>query len=654
LRGSSVQKQASTHKTESSNDVVVSSDKLAVNPRPLGELLDAACGVLRRYVVFQWPEQPAVISLWILHTWAFGAFDYTPYLSVWAASKRAGKSRVLEVLEFLVKNPIKTESGTSAALIRSIDEKNLPTFLLDEVDKLYANKKNSDGEADSTCRFLNAGYRRGAKFLRCVGQGAAIESKEFPAFCPKATAGIGRCLPDTVADRSIPIELARQTREERAERLRDREARTALAPLKTELEAWAKQPEVIATLRDARPVMPDELHDRAQDITEPLLAIADMAGGEWPARARAALIKLYAGEEDADIGVRLLADIKRVFDEKGAERLFTDTIIKELIANADDAPWALWFEDALKHDKIDSAASKLAKRLKAYHIKPSRFRIGEENKKGYQSAQFERAWKQYLTTFQSPLQESGTTGTRGTNPQFTYENSCSPFNDSRVNVHPSGKIGGTEDYEGKKANVHPVHAVHPNQDGLQTGLETPANLHGKPGHKCLTCTNWRWHLCEACERRWGEGAWVYPGDWLKHSPKDPLPGWAEVNSDAQCELCGERVGRGGHWFIQRTDPQRVRCSDCQSVIWQIEGRAIIWPGGCAVPGYTKDDRADYFKQPDLKHDATRYMESIIEVAGEQYVPKRIRELLAAGKTGMTEGEFLAEATRLFNATPARD
>ena len=33
------------------------------------------------------------------------------------------------------------------------------------------------------------------------------------------------------------------------------------------------------------PQLPDQLNDRQQDIWEALLAIADAAGGEWPARA---------------------------------------------------------------------------------------------------------------------------------------------------------------------------------------------------------------------------------------------------------------------------------------------------------------------------------------------------------------------------------
>src|SRR5262245_1934064 len=153
-----------------------------VQPRPLAELLDAIVAILRRYVVFPLEQQPEAIALWVAHTWSFCAFDYTPYLFVFAAAKRSGKSRVLEVLELLARNAKKTESGSSAALIRIIDDKRPPTFLLDEVDNLYTGKKSSDGEADSTCRFLNAGNRRGSKFLRCVGQGSAQEPKEFPAF----------------------------------------------------------------------------------------------------------------------------------------------------------------------------------------------------------------------------------------------------------------------------------------------------------------------------------------------------------------------------------------------------------------------------------------------------------------------------------------
>ena len=370
-----------------------------VQPCPLGELLEAVEAFLRRYVVFQYPEQAKVCALWSIHTWAFNAFDYTPYLSVFAVEKRSGKSRLLEVLSLLVCNARLTSGSSSAALIRSVDEDNPTTILLDEVDAVYS--KKNDAEAENTRQFLNAGFRRGAKFLRCVGQGGALEVKEFPAFCPKALSGIGRCLPDTVLDRSLPVELVRQSREDRAERFREREAEAKVATIRAELEAWMQQPGLIDTLRDARPALPEELTDRQQDYCEPLLAIADMAGGDWPGRSRVALIKLCSQEEDASLGVKLLTDIKGIFDSKGTDKLHTIDILGALVAIEDDRPWATWWLDDLKHDKPEKPASRLAKLLKPYGtkqrpLKARLIRLSDKVARGYEIGDFKHAFERYL------------------------------------------------------------------------------------------------------------------------------------------------------------------------------------------------------------------------------------------------------------------
>jgi hypothetical protein len=377
----------------------VETTKEAVTTRPLSALLEAVEGFLRRYVVFQSPDQAEACALWAIHTWAFNAFDYTPYLSVFAVEKRSGKSRLLEVLGLLVCNARLTSGSSSAALIRSVDEDKPPTILLDEVDAVYS--KKNDAEAENTRQFLNAGFRRGAKFLRCVGQGTAIEVKEFPAFCPKALSGIGRCLPDTVLDRSLPIELVRQSREDRAERFREREAQAKVATIRAELEAWVQQPGVTDTLRDARPGLPEELTDRQQDYCEPLLAIADMAGEDWPGKARAALIRLCSQEEDASLGVKLLADIKGIFNSKGADKLPTIDILNALVAIEDDRPWASWWLDDLKHDKPEKPASRLAKLLKPYGtkqrpIKSRPLRLPDKVARGYEIDDFKHAFERYL------------------------------------------------------------------------------------------------------------------------------------------------------------------------------------------------------------------------------------------------------------------
>ena len=244
--------------------------------------------------------------------------------------------------------------------------------------------------------FLNAGFERGATFCRCVGQNANLDIQEFEPFCPKALSGIGEVLPDTTADRCIPIELVRQSRQEKTERFRKREAEAVVATIRAELEAWAQQPEVIDVLREARPDLPDELTDRQQDICEPLLAIADLAGGDWPEKAGPALVKLCCLKEDVSTGVRLLADIRAIFNSTSEDKMTTKDMLQRLTAIEADRPYAFWWEDALKHDKLNSAATRLAKLLKPYGVGPRKIRVGDETIRGYYRADFEQSWKRYL------------------------------------------------------------------------------------------------------------------------------------------------------------------------------------------------------------------------------------------------------------------
>jgi Protein of unknown function (DUF3631) len=76
----------------------------------------------------------------------------------------------------------------------------------------------------------------------------------------------------------------------------------------------SREPE---TLEATDPELPVE--DRAADVWAPLVAIADLAGGDWPARARKAAL-VFTREADADaveesLSVRLLADLRTVFTD---------------------------------------------------------------------------------------------------------------------------------------------------------------------------------------------------------------------------------------------------------------------------------------------------------------------------------------------------
>jgi hypothetical protein len=163
-------------------------------------LLDDVAAFVRRFVVVS-DMQADAIALWVAHTHAAEAAETTPYLVLTSAEKRSGKTRLLEVLELVVHEPLPTANISDAALFRAIKELG-PTLLLDEVDAIFGGKAR---EREDLRGLLNAGYRRGA-VARRMGGAKMTTLEAFPVYCPKAFAAIGK-LPDTIADRSIAIRL---------------------------------------------------------------------------------------------------------------------------------------------------------------------------------------------------------------------------------------------------------------------------------------------------------------------------------------------------------------------------------------------------------------------------------------------------------------
>ncbi len=168
-------------------------------------ILDEVAAVLRRYVVWSYPEQVDFVALWVLHTWVFDLFETTCYLDVSSAAKGSGKSRlVCEVLLCVVPRLWPVTARSEAALFRKVDAEH-PTLLLDEVDATF---RRDPTLTEGLRGILNTGYRRGATVPGCVG--ADFEIRDFDVYCPKAFAGLDG-LPDTVRDRSGRIELQRRS-----------------------------------------------------------------------------------------------------------------------------------------------------------------------------------------------------------------------------------------------------------------------------------------------------------------------------------------------------------------------------------------------------------------------------------------------------------
>lgn len=351
-----------------------------VEPPDADALLQEVEGFVRRFVQMD-DSQATAVTLWIAHTHVTCAADVTPILGITSAEKQSGKSRLLDVLELLVCRPWRAVLPSEAVVFRKI-ARDQPTLLLDEVDAIFGVRA---AQHEGLRALLNAGHRRGSTVPRCVGP--QQELRDFATFCPKAVAGIGD-LPDTVADRSIRIRLRRRAPGEFIERFREREVGEEAAGVRAGLVAWGDT--ATSALTEARPYLPDALSDRAQDGAEPLLAIAELAGGRWSARAVQSLVALADQVVDEpSVGTRLLGDIREIFEQQSVDRLSTAALLSQL-HSIEEAPWASWQEGGLD-------PRGLARLLRPYEVRPRSVRLETGSiPRGFMRRDFEDAWRRWL------------------------------------------------------------------------------------------------------------------------------------------------------------------------------------------------------------------------------------------------------------------
>src|SRR5262249_55244403 len=145
-------------------------------------------------------------------------------------------------------------------------------------------------------------------------------------------------------------------------RFRFRLVHAEAAPLRAALVAWAAA--AIVPLRAACPNVPEVLDDRTAEIWEPLLAIADLAGGTWPERARTAALALRAaaGDDGEGLGVVLLTSIRAIFTEHVGRPTNPDTMPPA--ARADDEQRGL-FKPQKPADKTPQSPALLTTELLA-------------------------------------------------------------------------------------------------------------------------------------------------------------------------------------------------------------------------------------------------------------------------------------------------
>jgi hypothetical protein len=394
------------------------------------ELLTDIAKAIGKYVIMDDCQRDAA-ALGAVFTHTHDLRDTAPIFFVVAPTKRCGKTRLERVIKRLARKPLMASSANPAFLARAI-EKHRPTVLIDEFDAMAA---GDQAMAEALRGQLNSSFDRdGAKVGKCVPlPGGGYDEREFSTWAATWIAGI-RKIPDTVEDRSVVLRLKRKLSSEKVARFRGRDG-VELTVLKRKIIRFVADNE--HRLRDIEPDMPEALNaagDRATDAWEPLIAIPDVAGGDWPQRARNAALTICQvdDEEDAERNIHtvLLADIRDIFARlpprddaaHGAwagrpavgPRLFTRQLLDELIG-LEERPWGAWGK--AQKPMTDTG---LAGLLRPYRIRSTTVR-GEGNVvgKGYLLRSFEDAFSRYVSI---------------------------PGVSTRNNVTNSGNTGGSEDF----------------------------------------------------------------------------------------------------------------------------------------------------------------------------------------------------------------
>lgn len=340
-------------------------------------LLDELVQTVRRFVVMNEPSAVAS-ALWILHAPALDAAFTSPLLCITSPEKRCGKTTCLRVVGALAPRALFASNITPAAIFRAVD-KYAPTLLMDEADTYGQGNEEFRG-------ILNSGHTRDMAYVyRASGENCELQ--RFSTWCPKAIALIGK-LPDTLEDRSICIRLERKRVENKTERLSAKVLESLEALCR---KSWRWAQDNLAALKVADPEIPKGLNDRAADNWRLLFAIADIAGGDWPVRARDAAVALSGdnAEDGGSLGERVLYSIRDIFADAGRDRMPSAEICAKL-AEMEGSPWPEF------QNGKPITPPQLARLLKPFGIKPRTIRIGEVRAKGYYLDDFSDVFARYL------------------------------------------------------------------------------------------------------------------------------------------------------------------------------------------------------------------------------------------------------------------
>lgn len=345
-------------------------------------ILDEMAEFIDRFMVMPSDAALDAVTLWIMHTHCTDperrlVFDSTPRLAILSDEPGSAKTLLMTLIELMVPRGFVISQPTAPALVNLIKDERA-VIILDELDLFFG---PGNGRRDARA-LINSGYKRSGKTARANGV--------IHTFAPIVMGGL--------AQQFCANELLRPTRE-RCIMIRLRKIEGEREPYRSRLHdgqgkalgdacvAWAQANGM--ELATSWPDLPDGVDGRTQEIWEPLFAVAEIAGGDWPKRADAACRALALGDgSDAEPELtplaRCLRHLRAAFD--GEPEVSSAELVRRLY-ELDQRFHALWPNPML-------APRELAALLRPLGVAPRKIRFESGPLQGYRLADLE----QYLTS----------------------------------------------------------------------------------------------------------------------------------------------------------------------------------------------------------------------------------------------------------------
>jgi hypothetical protein len=121
-----------------------------------------------------------------------------------------------------------------------------------------------------------------------------------------------------------------------------------------------------------------------------LLALADLAGGEWPGVARQAAVSVSMAAQENNPAGSLLLDIFCLFLENKVDRMFSHELVEKL-NRFGQRPWS-----ELRNGKAPTELW-LSRQLRPYGISPRNLRIQGTQAKGYLQEDMMDVFRRYIS-----------------------------------------------------------------------------------------------------------------------------------------------------------------------------------------------------------------------------------------------------------------